>query len=99
MSLDGMCLEAKEVVQYTSDESSSDEDDFREDGEDSDYGVRKGKVTQFKICYPTNVIQYIHSGYRRLRKRVRYQVEHSSELKFVSTHRHVMFCLLYQQQY
>ena len=38
-----MCLEAKEVVQYTSDESSSDEDDFGEDIEDSDYGSRKGK--------------------------------------------------------
>lgn len=47
MSSDEMCLEAKEVVQYTSDESSSDEEDFRDDGEDSDYGSRKGKTTRF----------------------------------------------------
>lgn len=42
MSSDEMCLEAKEVVNYTSDESNSDEDDFRKDEDDSDYGDKKG---------------------------------------------------------
>lgn len=51
VSSDEMCLEAKEVVNYTSDESSSDDDDddFREDGEDSDYGGRKG-ASKFIGC-------------------------------------------------
>ena len=49
VSSDEMCLEAKEVVNYTSDESSSDDDDddFREDGEDSDYGGRKGNFGNY----------------------------------------------------
>ncbi|XP_022799858.1 myelin transcription factor 1-like isoform X2 [Stylophora pistillata] len=39
LSSDEICLEAKEVVQYTSSESSSEEDyDIREDADDSDYG-------------------------------------------------------------
>ena len=44
MSSDEMCLEAKEVVNYTSDESNSDEDDFRKDEDDSDYGDKKGNL-------------------------------------------------------
>ena len=44
MSSDEMCLEAKEVINYTSDESNSDEDDFRKDEDDSDYGDKKGNL-------------------------------------------------------
>lgn len=43
LSSDEMCLEAKEVVQYTSSESSSEDDNIREDGEDSDYGGGRGE--------------------------------------------------------
>lgn len=55
-SVDGICLEAKEVVQYTSDESSSeeeeeDDDEFRDDFEDSDYG--SGKASSRFIGCPT----------------------------------------------
>ena len=46
MSSDEMCLEAKEVVNYTSDESNSDEDDFRKDEDDSDYGDKKGNLNK-----------------------------------------------------
>ena len=47
VSMDGICLEAKEVVQYTSDESSStdEEEEFRDDVDDADYGSGKGKGT------------------------------------------------------
>lgn len=47
VSVDGICLEAKEVVQYSSDESSStdEEEEFRDDADDADYGTVKGKGT------------------------------------------------------
>lgn len=43
VSVDGICLEAKEVVQYSSDESSStdEEEEFRDDADDADYGTVK----------------------------------------------------------
>lgn len=43
MSLDEMCLEVKEVVQYIFFESLFEDDDFKDDGEDFDYGGGKGE--------------------------------------------------------
>lgn len=51
VSVDGICLEAKEVVQYSSDESSStdEEEEFRDDADDADYGTVKGKGTWINL--------------------------------------------------
>lgn len=61
MSSDEMCLEAKEVVSYTSDESNSDEDDFRKDEDDSDYGDKKGNLRPWQ----TSPFVAIMGGTRR----------------------------------